>query len=935
MTMYSKEPVDMDIDNATELGFCAWFSKLPAKRDDTVRLFERGDYYTAHGADAHFIAQEVYRTNSVIKSLGKKAAPLPSVTLSSTLAKEFLRDALTIKQLKIEIWVPEGGKKSAAKFELSRQASPGNLQEVEDLIFANTDMTTAPIVLSIRIAKVDNIRTIGTAFADATIRKIGVSQFAENDLFGNLESLIVQLGVKECIMQTEGKTADYDLSKLRQVLERCNTVVTERKPVEFSTKDVEQDLTRLLSGNQQVTALPVFDLRVAMSATAGLIRYLDLMRDSSNFGHYTLSQYDLGQYMRLDASAIQALTLLPGPGDSATKNTSVLGLLNKCKTAQGGRLLGQWLKLPLVNLHEINRRLNLVEIFVKDSSSRRALQDDFLRYMPDMHRICKRFHKKVASLEDVIRVYQAAIRVPDLIEKLNDIDTEEYADSVLIAEQYTTAFQKFDDNITKFKEMVEQTIDLDQLKNHQYIIKPDYDEQLQSLADQIAEVVSALDEEHERVSRDLGLDMDKKLHLENNPTHGYCFRVSKNDSKVVEKKKDYTELSTQKAGVLFTTKTLKRHSVEYSELRERYNRVQSTLVAEVVSIASGYTPVLEAVDDIIAHLDVIVSFAHVSANAPSNYVKPVVTEKGTGNLLLKEARHPCLEVQEDISFIPNDVEMIRGKSEFHIITGPNTGGKSTYARQIGVIALMAQVGCFVPCESAEIPIFDCILARVGAGDSQLKGVSTFMAEMLESAAILKTATPNSLIIIDELGRGTSTADGFGIAWAISEYIATTIRAFCLFATHFHELTTLSQQIPHVKNAHVVAHVSEGEGSKEKEITLLYKVEEGPSDQSFGIHVAQLCNFPESVVKHAKRKAEELEDFGNEGDTMMFSKADIDEGTKIVEEFFRDFANESGGDSMEVDDEDPEAQLQALRECFARHREKLEGNPWCKSILDEL
>ncbi|KAG8814184.1 MutS-like protein, partial [Serendipita sp. 400] len=165
MTMYSKEPVAMDIDNASEVGFTTFFRGLPAKREDTVRLFERGDYYTAHGEDAKYIAQEVYHTSSVIKLLGSKSAPLPSVTLSITLAKEFLRDALSVKQLRIEIWIPEGGKKSASKFVLNRQASPGNIQEVEDLIFANTEITSPPIVLALRVSQLDGVRTLGTAFA--------------------------------------------------------------------------------------------------------------------------------------------------------------------------------------------------------------------------------------------------------------------------------------------------------------------------------------------------------------------------------------------------------------------------------------------------------------------------------------------------------------------------------------------------------------------------------------------------------------------------------------------------------------------------------------------------------------------------------------------------------------------------------------------------
>ncbi|KAF8866139.1 DNA mismatch repair protein msh-2 [Acephala macrosclerotiorum] len=901
-----------------EGGFIKFFKKLPEPENDTIRVFDRGDWYTAHGDDASFIARTVYKTTSVLRQLGRNDdSGLPSVTMTITVYKNFLREALFRLNKRIEVWGTSGGRMN---WKIIKTASPGNLQDIEEELGGQFD--AAPIILAVKVsAKASEARNVGVCFADASVRELGVSEFLDNDLYSNFESLLIQLGVKECLIQVDKSKKDVELNKLKDIIENCGVAVSERTGSDFATKDIDQDLARLLKDEKAAGTLPQTDLKLAMGSAAALIKYLGVMHDSSNFGQYQLYQHDLSEYMKLDASALKALNLMPGPRDGA-KTMSLFGLLNHCKTPVGSRLLAQWLKQPLMSKTEIEKRQQLVEAFVEDTELRQTMQEEHLRAIPDLYRLAKRFQRKMAGLEDVIRAWQVVVKLPEFIGTLEGVMDEQYKDP--LEEAYTSKIRDCSDSLAKLAEMVETTVDIDAAQNHEYIIKPEFDEGLRIIRKKLDKLRKEMDDEHREASQDLGQEMDKKLFLENHKVHGWCMRLTRAESGGIRNNKKFQECSTQKNGVYFTTQKLQSIRREFDQLSENYNRTQSSLVNEVVSVAASYCPVIEQLAGVLAHLDVIVSFAHCSVHAPTSYVRPKMHPRGEGDIILKEARHPCMEMQDDIQFITNDVTLKRGG--LSLITGPNMGGKSTYIRQVGVIALMAQVGCFVPCSEAELTIFDCILARVGASDSQLKGVSTFMAEMLETANILKSATSESLIIIDELGRGTSTYDGFGLAWAISEHIVKEIGCFSMFATHFHELTALVDQYPQVQNLHVVAHIDDN-GKAKREVTLLYKVEEGVCDQSFGIHVAELVRFPEKVVNMAKRKADELEDFTSkhESQAIKYGKEDVEEGSALLKDVLLKWKQECEGKDLSKDE-----MISKMRE-LVKGDEKLLANPFFQSV----
>ncbi|KAI8999374.1 muts domain V-domain-containing protein [Gaertneriomyces semiglobifer] len=851
---------------ASDPAFTSFFNNLPGKPDGTIRLFERnnGDYYTVHAEDAQLVAKEVYKTTTVIKYIGD----LESVNLSRLNTVALLRWCLFERLWRMEVWRQEG-----RVWDMYRKASPGNLIEVEDLLFESGDMGVTPVVISVRVAEKGQQKLVGAAYMDATTQRIlGIAEFMDDDSFGNFETLLIQLGVKEVLLPPETPVA------LDTVIERLSVIVTRLKRTAWTDKDVETDLAKLLTNQNLVRE--VYDRKVARSCAASLISYLNLLNDPSNFNTYTLHSHDFTHHLRLDANALRALHVLPNP--AAPQAPSVLKLLDHCKTSIGSRLLGVWVRAPLVDIVEIKRRQDVVEAFVQSNTIRENVRS-CLGTVPDTGRLARRIGRG-GGLQDVVRVYQLVIKLPYFISAL-----EEYTGphQTIIQEMFTSRIKECASDLEKFQELVETTVDLDAVDQGEWRVQASFDAELEEMHARLQELTALLDPEARRVANMLDLEFDKKVKFEERPGLGYCLRVSRKDAGCLRGVKGITELATRKDGVYFVSGDMRRVSGEVMELRERWEKVQRGLVKSVMEVCASYLPVMEALGRVLSELDVLVAFAHVSVSAPTPYVRPEVLDRDADEFTLVQARHPLLELTTPT--IPNSLQLSSSR-QFLIITGPNMGGKSTYIRMAGVCAILTQLGMFLPVKSARCRVFREVFGRVGAGDAQGRGESTFMREMVEVAQILKHAGKDSLVIVDELGRGTSTYDGFGLAWGISEYIATKLQSYTLFATHFHELTYLADEVSTVQNLHVKAIV------QNNEVVMLYEVGEGGADESFGVWVAKSVGFPPAVVEAAEATLKELESKAEDPHEDMDLDINQEEADAFLE-FFGKWGADHGGENM--------------------------------------
>src|SRR5699024_4184792 len=519
-----------------------------------------------------------------------------------------------------------------------------------------------------------------------------------------------------------------------------------------------------------------------------------------------------------------------------TRRGSLLWVLDRTMTSMGSRLLKKWLDRPLLNKQRIEERLEIVDGFYKDFLARDALRET-LKAIYDLERLAGRVAFGNVNARDLIQLKQSLQKIPELKNVLKQFPSQritKIAADLVYPEHIVSLLEEslVDDPPVSIKEG--------------NIIKDGYHEQLDTYRDASRNGKKWIAELEQKEKEVTGI---KSLKVGYNRVFGYYIEVTKPNLHLLPEGR-YERKQTLTNAERYITPELKEKEQLILEADEKSIELEYELFIDIREKVKAHIPDLQYLAETISQLDVLQAFATVSEE--NDYTRPRFT---TNKLSIKNGRHPVVErVMEDGSFFPNDIELDENRSIL-LITGPNMSGKSTYMRQVALIAIMGQIGCFVPCDDAELVIFDQIYTRISTSDYFVGGQSTFIVKIHEAKHAIKNATENSLILLDEIGRGTSTYDGMALAQSIVEYIHDHIRAKTLFSTHYHELTALEDNLASLKNIHVQAEEYEGN------VVFMHTIKDGPTDKRYGIHVAQLADLPESLIERANTILEQLEKNG--------------------------------------------------------------------------
>ncbi len=669
----------------------------------------------------------------------------------------------------------------------------------------------------------------GFSASDATTGELYSTSFVSESAKSDLLSELAKYTPSEIVYNSELQT---DTSVMRIIRDKFGAFM-QKSDFGYDSEETAYDI--IVKHYGEFPKKEYEENKLAYISSANLLKYLEETQMTALSHMKSIQLYSSTQYLGLDSTARANLELVKTMRDG-NKKGSLLSVLDRTCTPMGGRMISNWIRQPLVSCNHIRRRLDAVEeLFNKHTLRADAIES--LKKINDIERLVSKLEYQTVNGRDLLALKESILNFPALYECFSKCE------SSLILELYTE-FDLLDDIYKIIDESIDPEAPLTIREGG--VIKKGYDPELDGWKEGKKNGTQKLRELEAFERERTGI---KKLKVNYNKVFGYYIEVTKSEyDKVPE---NYIRKQTLVNAERFITPELKE--IEDIVLRsdEKIVNREYQIFCSIREQIKEQLSRIQRTARVIAVLDVLCCFAEVSVK--NNYVKP---EVDPGDVIeIKNGRHPVVEhFITDCLFVPNDTVLDRDKNMFSIITGPNMAGKSTYMRQVAIIVLMAQMGCFVPAGSARIGIVDKIFTRIGASDDLSSGQSTFMVEMNEASNIIKNATERSLIILDEIGRGTSTFDGLAIAWSIVEHISDKkkLGARTLFATHYHELTQLEEKIDNVKNYCITAK------KRNDDIVFLRKIVRGGADESYGIEVAKLAGVPDDVIKRAKVILKNLE-----------------------------------------------------------------------------
>ncbi len=799
------------------------YMEIKEKYKDCILFFRLGDFYEMFFEDAITASRELEITLTGKNCGQEERAPMcgvPYHAADSYIAK------LIEKGYKVAICEQvedPATAKGIVKRDVIQVVTPGTVVS-QSMLNEKENNYLASIFLAENGA--------GFAYCDVSTGEICTTEIVGRGFVEKLMNELVRIRVKEIITNEATGLGEF-AADIQEVSGAYYSVLAQSY---FHEKSAEEAVLRQFRV-KSLKGIGVEEMPLAVVALGALLSYL-FETQKQNLSHLAhLKVYDMAGTMSLDKATIKNLELTETLFEKKVQG-SLLGVLDRTQTAMGSRKMKQWLREPLNNLKKIKERLDAVEILTDEVLLRNNVKEH-LKKIYDLERLSGRIACGNANGKDLIALKNSISVLPDLKAELASCG------DVLLE----SLEQKIDD-LKDVCVLIEQAIVEDPpfTVKEGGLIQREYSELLDQMKDSIVDGqtwIAGLESiEKERT----GI---KSLKVGFNKVFGYYIEVTKSYFDLVPD--NYIRKQTLANCERYITPELKEVESVVLNAETKINQMEYELFLEIRNHIQGFIGLIQSTSNAISILDVVASFAEIGSRL--GYTKPKIHDKD--EIVIQKGRHPVIEgmIKNGI-FVSNDTYMNRSDSSMLLITGPNMAGKSTYMRQTALIVLMAQIGCFVPAEEASIGLVDRIYTRIGASDNLAQGQSTFYVEMSELAYILNTATEKSLVILDEIGRGTSTYDGLSIAWAVTEYLCNhKFQLRTLFATHYHELTALEGHMAGLKNLNV--DVQEKDGN----IIFLHKIVEGSASRSYGIHVAKLAGVPHTLLLTAEEKLKELEQNG--------------------------------------------------------------------------